>query len=109
MAVVDLGRDGIDVGIRYGSGTGPGLRGERLFGEEVIAVCAPILREARRPLSHPDDLRHHTLIHLEGETVTFPLYGADAAASRMWTLVVVPDLLKRSPPPRRRWTARELR
>jgi LysR family glycine cleavage system transcriptional activator len=68
MAVVDMARDGIDVAIRFGSGTAPGLRGERLFGEEVIAVCAPSLINAPKPLRRPDDLRHHTLIHLEGET-----------------------------------------
>jgi LysR family glycine cleavage system transcriptional activator len=68
MAIVDMVRDGIDLGIRFSSAAPPGLRGERLFGEEVIPVCAPSLLTAPHPLRRPDDLRHHTLIHLEGET-----------------------------------------
>lgn len=68
MAVVDLVRDGIDLAIRFSSGMAPGLRGEWLFGEEVIPVCAPRLMDGRHPLRRPDDLRHHTLIHIEDET-----------------------------------------
>ena len=68
MAVVDLVRDGIDVAIRFGPDVERGLRGEILFGEEVIPVCSPRLMDGPHPLRRPDDLRHQTLIHLEGET-----------------------------------------
>ena len=67
MAVVDLARDGIDVGIRFAPSVGPGLAAETLFGETVLPVCAPRLLEGPRPLRAPGDLRHHTLIHVEGE------------------------------------------
>jgi LysR family glycine cleavage system transcriptional activator len=68
MAVVDLVRDGIDVAIRFCPDVERGLRGEILFGEEVIPVCSPRLMDGPQPLRRSDDLRHQTLIHLEGET-----------------------------------------
>ena len=67
MAVVDLARDGIDVGIRFAARVEPGLAAETLFGETVIPVCSPRLMEGPHPLRTPEDLRHHTLIHVEGE------------------------------------------
>ena len=71
--VVDPVRDGVDVAIRYCDGVERNLRGEILFGEEVAPVCAPELLEGTHPLGRPDDLRHHTLIHLAGGS-TDPSY-----------------------------------
>lgn len=68
MTVIDLARDGIDLGVRFSPGLEPGLRGEKLFGEEVVPVCTPRLIDGPYPLRRPDDLRHHILIHVEGET-----------------------------------------
>ena len=53
----------VDVAIRYGSGQYPGLRVERLIGEEVIPVCSPALRDGDRPLARPEDLVEHALLH----------------------------------------------
>ncbi|MBP0581823.1 transcriptional regulator GcvA [Labrys sp. LIt4] len=55
--------DGIDIAIRYGSGSYPGLVSEFLADEEVFPVCSPRLLEGEHPLRRPEDLRHHTLIH----------------------------------------------
>jgi LysR family transcriptional regulator, glycine cleavage system transcriptional activator len=55
--------DGIDVAIRYGGGSYPGLTSEFLTGEEVFPLCSPKLLEGAHPLRTPDDLKHHTLIH----------------------------------------------
>lgn len=55
--------DGIDVAIRYGGGSYPGLTSEFLTGEEVFPVCSPKLLDGAHPLRTPHDLRHHTLIH----------------------------------------------
>jgi LysR family glycine cleavage system transcriptional activator len=55
--------DGIDVAIRYGGGTYPGLKSEFLTGEEVFPVCSPKLLEGAHPLRAPRDLKYHTLIH----------------------------------------------
>lgn len=68
MSVVDLVRDGIDLAIRFCPNLEADLRGEVIFGEEVTPLCSPRLMEGPHALRRPDDLHHHTLIHLEGET-----------------------------------------
>lgn len=65
---LDLSQAGIDVGIRFGSGSYPGLRVDRLMGEELIPVCSPNLIESSGSLQTPEDLANHTLLHIEGET-----------------------------------------
>lgn len=54
--------DGVDIAIRYGSGTYPGLTAEWLADEEVFPVCSPRLLKGPHALRKPADLRHHTLI-----------------------------------------------
>ncbi|MEW9309207.1 transcriptional regulator GcvA [Labrys neptuniae] len=68
--------DGIDIAVRYGGGTYPGLTSEFLMGEEVFPVCSPKLLEGAHALRRPEDLRHHTLIH-DG----FPINWASWLAS----------------------------
>lgn len=64
--VVNLDRDGVDVGIRYHTEEGAGDEALRLFGEVALPVCAPKLRrDPARPLRRPEDLRHHCLLHLD--------------------------------------------
>jgi LysR family glycine cleavage system transcriptional activator len=63
MPLVDLNEGNVDVAIRYGSGQYPGLRVERLLGEEIIPVCSPALRDGDRPLARPEDLVEHALLH----------------------------------------------
>jgi LysR family glycine cleavage system transcriptional activator len=66
--LLDLEREGIDLGIRYGAGHYRGMVVEHLLDEELFPVCSPRLRRGRRPLRRPDDLRHHTLLHAESDT-----------------------------------------
>lgn len=61
--VVDLSREDVDVGIRSGRGAWPGLRTDRLFGEDLVPVCSPALRDGPEPLAAPADLARHTLLH----------------------------------------------
>jgi LysR family glycine cleavage system transcriptional activator len=61
--VVDLGKGGFDIAIRYGAGHYPGLDVELLFTNEVFPACSPQLLAAGSPLRTPDDLRRHALIH----------------------------------------------
>jgi len=62
----DLKRDGIDVAIRYGLGGYTGAMVERLMEAPVFPVCAPALtNDTRHPLTQPNDLQHHTLLHDE--------------------------------------------
>ena len=75
---VDLARDDVDVALRYGPGGYRGVRVDWLFGQVNTPVCSPALLSGERPLRQPDDLRHHTLLHIDWK---------DAEASwRMWLL-----------------------
>lgn len=62
--LVVLGED-VDVALRFGAGTYPGLMSERLFDEVIFPVCSPRLLRRGPPLKQPEDLRHHTLIHYD--------------------------------------------
>lgn len=76
--LVDLARDDADVAVRYGPGGYNGVRIDYLFNQVNTPVCSPALLSGEHPLRQPDDLRHHSLIHVEWK---------DAEASwRMWLL-----------------------
>jgi LysR family glycine cleavage system transcriptional activator len=63
--LVDFERDGVDAAVRLGRGRYPGLASHRLFGETVVPMCSPALREGAHPLTSPEDLRHHVLLHFD--------------------------------------------
>jgi DNA-binding transcriptional LysR family regulator len=66
---VNLNRDGVDLAIRYHTKEGVGEHADRLFGEVIFPVCSPRLaRDPARPLKKPEDLRQHTLLHMEPST-----------------------------------------
>jgi len=57
---VDLRKENIDLGIRYGRGVWPGLHTVRLFDPHEFPVCAPkLVPQLRRP----EDLAKLTLLH----------------------------------------------
>jgi LysR family glycine cleavage system transcriptional activator len=67
--LVDLMRGTVDVAIRYGPGDYAGVSTERLMDAPVFPVCAPsLMREERKPLAQPQDLRYHTLLQDESAT-----------------------------------------
>lgn len=69
---VDLLTDEADIAVRYGSGQYPGLVSRAFIAGETIApFCSPCLLTGEHPLEQPEDLRHHTLIHLEVEQLKF--------------------------------------
>jgi DNA-binding transcriptional LysR family regulator len=71
--VQDLERDGLDVAIRHGPASLAGPHAQRLFGERVFPVCSPkLLKDARRPLAEPADLRHHVLLQYDDPDVRHP-------------------------------------
>ena len=75
---VDLARDDVDVALRYGPGGYKGVRVDWLFSQVNTPVCSPALLSGEHPLRRPDDLRHHSLLHVDWK---------DAEASwRMWLL-----------------------
>ena len=61
--VLDLERDGLDLAIRHGPASLVGTNAVRLFGERVFPVCSPkLMKDPKRPLREPADLRHHVLL-----------------------------------------------
>jgi len=75
---VDLARDDADMALRYGPGGYNGVRVDYLFSPVNTPVCSPALLSGEHPLRQPDDLHHHTLLHVDWK---------DAEASwRMWLL-----------------------
>jgi LysR family glycine cleavage system transcriptional activator len=64
LEIVDLERSQMDLAVRFvpvQQGEGP-----RLFEEDVQPMCAPqLLKDPKRPLKQPADLRHHTLLSID--------------------------------------------
>lgn len=60
---VDFVAQRVDVGVRYGMGSWPGLRADKLMEEEVYPVCSPELLRQHWRLRTPNDLARETLIH----------------------------------------------
>jgi LysR family transcriptional regulator, glycine cleavage system transcriptional activator len=60
---VDFAEQGIDVGVRYGRGSWPGLVAEKLLDEHVYPVCSPKWLETHDAVTKPRDLAKATLIH----------------------------------------------
>jgi LysR family glycine cleavage system transcriptional activator len=62
MDLVDFRREEVDLAIRYGRGTWPGLRSTWLLAEDIFPVCSPALRDGPAPLRMLADLARHRLI-----------------------------------------------
>jgi LysR family transcriptional regulator, glycine cleavage system transcriptional activator len=85
--LVDFERENVDIGIRYGGGSYPGLESELLFEIEVFPVCSPRLCKGRHPLRSPQDLKWHTLLHTEWRA------RGEEPDWRMWLLAAgAPDV-----------------
>jgi LysR family glycine cleavage system transcriptional activator len=61
--LVDLPRENVAIGIRYGAGRYPGLEMTPLMPEAVFPVCSPSLLSRTQKLRSPDDLANFKLIH----------------------------------------------
>jgi len=60
-----LERANVDALVRWGAGDFPELATTLLFKEDVFPVCAPSLARGSHALETPQDLSHHTLLHLD--------------------------------------------
>jgi LysR family glycine cleavage system transcriptional activator len=58
----DFVTDGVDLGVRYGTGRWPGVEAHRLFDESLHPVCSPAFA-AEHPISRPEDLLTVPLLH----------------------------------------------
>lgn len=65
LSIADFTTDGVDAAIRFGTGPYPGLHADPLVNEDVIPVCSPEMLKGAHPLLTPEDLVHHTLIHVD--------------------------------------------
>ena len=63
---LNLERSLVDLAIRYCRPEDPPEDAVRLFGDEMVPVCAPaLLRDRARPLKRPQDLARHVLLHYD--------------------------------------------
>jgi DNA-binding transcriptional LysR family regulator len=60
----DLPED-VDIRFRYGTGKWPGFTADKLYEDEILAVCSPSYLQRRPALRSPADLLGERLIHLE--------------------------------------------
>lgn len=72
-------QDEADVCLCFGNGNHETMKVDRLFEETIFPVCSPQLLQGSRPLRKPQDLRHHTLLHVE-----WSAYGAVWPTWEMW-------------------------
>ncbi len=63
--LVDVARGDADLAIRYGPGGYKGCAVDFLFTQLNTPVCSPALLEGDAPLHRPEDLRAHTLLHVD--------------------------------------------
>lgn len=63
--MVDLEREGIEVAVRYCTPKAAPAGAVRLFGEVVLPVCSPNSLTRSAPLTRPEDLSRHILLHFE--------------------------------------------
>jgi LysR family glycine cleavage system transcriptional activator len=64
-ALIDPEANGIDLCIRYGKGSSPGLVAAPLLADDVSPVCHPSFLEGESALREPADLAQHLLLHDE--------------------------------------------
>jgi DNA-binding transcriptional LysR family regulator len=87
--LADLARDGIDLAIRFCEPKSAPAGAVALIGEEIFPVASPrLMRDRKRPLKTPADLKHHVLLHLEDPLGSWPWL-----TWREWLVALkVPDL-----------------
>jgi LysR family glycine cleavage system transcriptional activator len=77
--VVDLQQRTVDLAIRYGRGDYPGLVVRPLMSDLFMPVCSPHLLKDKHPISQPEDIKHHPLLHFE-----WIHFGSEAPDWKNW-------------------------
>lgn len=65
MHHVDFAREEVDLAVRHGDGSWPGLHVERLSAEQLFPVCSPKLLAGKQRLSRPADVLKFPILHLD--------------------------------------------
>jgi LysR family glycine cleavage system transcriptional activator len=58
-----LARGEVQIDIRYGAGDWSGVEAVQFLREEIFPVANPAIATAEKPLTRPEDLRRHVLLH----------------------------------------------
>lgn len=69
--------------IRHGQGKWAGLKADRLTWDSLVPVCSPSLATEAKPLTTPDDLAHHQLLHVLGYEEGWGYWLKKAGADRV--------------------------
>jgi LysR family glycine cleavage system transcriptional activator len=62
---VDFAREDVDLAVRHGDGSWPGLDVTRLCTEQLFPVCSPKLVSGRKRIAQPSDVLKFPLLHLD--------------------------------------------
>ncbi len=81
MHTVEFAREDIDVAVRHGDGTWPGLEATRLCAEEIFAICSPTLLAGRNRLRRPADVLKWPLLRLEDQSQAWARWFALAGVT----------------------------
>jgi LysR family glycine cleavage system transcriptional activator len=78
LSLTDFTRDEVDMAVRFGPGTWPGLASIKLHDEELVPVCSPTFQGGRLPRS-PGNLLKVQLLHDERQpwSLWFKAVGLD--------------------------------
>ena len=78
LSLTDFTRDGVDMAVRFGPGTWPGLKSIKLYDEELVPVCSPTFMGGRLPRV-PGDLLKVPLLHDDRQpwSIWFEAVGLD--------------------------------
>lgn len=80
---VDFSHENFDVGITYSGTPVKGVNRRTLFTERLTPVCSPGLLTPKRPLTRPQDLRHHLLLHNNPEQREWPTWADAVGVSEL--------------------------
>ena len=61
LELTDFSREEVDLAVRFGAGSWPGLTAEKLLDEDIFPVCSPRYRDGRLPRT-PEELLECTLL-----------------------------------------------
>ncbi len=98
--LADFRREEVDLAVRWGRGSWPGLTAEFLMRAGFTPVCSPALLEGAHPLRAPADLRFHTLLHEEQHTEDWAQWlmaaGVEGVDPRRGQVIDDPSILDRA-------------
>ena len=78
---VDLVGEDVDVAVRHGDGSWPGIEATQLCAEQIFAICSPKLLAGRNRLRRPADVLKWPLLRLEDQSKAWEQWFALAGVA----------------------------